>query len=58
MEHLDRKSEDTRTVSSFEVVVTWNPSASTTIQLCERVRRAEQELNLYRIALGAQVQSI
>ena len=30
----------------------------TAIQLCERVRRAEQELNLYRIELGTQVQSI
>ena len=30
----------------------------TAIQLCERVRRAEQELNLYRIELGTQGQSI
>ena len=30
----------------------------TAIQLCERVRRAEQELNLYRIELGTQAQSI
>ena len=30
----------------------------TATQLCERVRRAEQELNLYRIELGTQAQSI
>lgn len=30
----------------------------TAIQLCERVRRAEQELNLYRLELGTQAQSI
>ena len=30
----------------------------TAIQLCKRVRRAEQELNLYRIELGTQAQSI
>lgn len=30
----------------------------TAIQLCERIRRAEQELNRYRIELGAQAQSL
>ena len=30
----------------------------TAIQLCERVRRAEQDLNLYRIELGTQAESI
>ncbi len=30
----------------------------TTIQLCERVRRADQELNRYRIELGAEAESM